>query len=436
MANSGRRPRPQRPSATQRDDGGQRDRSARHEGSNSRRDVPRSTSALLYPDESDRPASDVTLASRSYGLSTSRYGGQPSNFPAVQNIAHSSLRHSVHDTTRPISYRSGAYDGDVAAGLAYNTQRHYNSTSMDTLTSDFAHMGTRFLTQGSGDLASDILESHAYRPASPHRHHQHNSFPASGYNPPDLAPTRNPGAHQSASGRPMYSPVPGVGSDHAETHGTPEQSSPPLGTLRNRKAYSIRGESRGVYGPPLDWRYQVQRSPGDFFVVGRVFAILWHEGKGQQGTVISQGPVISDFNSQGKSTQNQFTRGRFGEEIFSGIRRMVVVKAMSQCAWCVPITTYGGKGVAKPGVDPAKHAIVYMRGSVPACKADEPRMTKEPLEVEPARPDERLDEMSRLNFGKVYTVEHNVKVRHVGMISWTSMVKFRGYASNEFRLDI
>jgi hypothetical protein len=45
-------------------------------------DVPRSTSALLYPDGSDRPASDVTLASRSYGLSTSRYGGQPSNFPA------------------------------------------------------------------------------------------------------------------------------------------------------------------------------------------------------------------------------------------------------------------------------------------------------------------------------------------------------------------
>lgn len=101
-----------------------------------------------------------------------------------------------------------------------------------------------------------------------------------------------------------------------------------------------------------------------------------------------------------------------------------------------PITTYGGKGVAKPGVDSAKHAIVYMRGSVPSPKADEPRMTKEPLEVEPARFNERLDEMSRLNFGKVYTVEHNVKVRNVGMISRTSMATFRGYARNEFRLDI
>ncbi|GIJ89049.1 hypothetical protein Asppvi_007978 [Aspergillus pseudoviridinutans] len=341
-----------------------------------------------------------------------------------------------YGSTQPINYLSRAFDEDVAAERAFNTQNNYRASTGEYNSTAFAHMGTRFLTPGSGGLDSDILESHDFQPASPHRHHQHNSFPSSGYSPPVSAPTRNPGAHQSASGRPMYSPMPGVGSDHAETHGTPEQSSPPLGTLRNRKAYTIRGEPRGVYEPTLDWRYQVQRPPGDFFVVGRVFAILWHEGKGQQGTVISQGTVIPDFNSLGRSTQNQFTRGRFGEEIFSGIRRMVVVKAMSQCAWCVPITTYGGKGVAKPGVDPAKHAIVYMRGSVPTCKADEPRMTKEPLEVEPARPDERLDEMSRLNFGKVYTVEHNVKVRNVGMISRISMVKFRGYASNEFRLDI
>jgi hypothetical protein len=35
--------------------------------------------------------------------------------------------------------------------------------------------------------------------------------------------------HQSASGRMMYSPMPGIGSDHMETHVTSEQSSPPLG---------------------------------------------------------------------------------------------------------------------------------------------------------------------------------------------------------------
>jgi hypothetical protein len=52
--------------------------------------------------------------------------------------------------------------------------------------------------------------------------------------------------------------------------------------------------------------------------------MLWYEGRGQQGTVISD-----------SISQRQFTRDRYGEMIYSGIRRMVVVKAMSESAWCV-----------------------------------------------------------------------------------------------------
>ncbi|KAF7130889.1 hypothetical protein CNMCM5793_003759 [Aspergillus hiratsukae] len=237
--------------------------------------------------------------------------------------------------------------------------------------------------------------------------------------PAHLAPARNPEAHRSASRRhAIYTPTPmsGVGSDHAWTHSTSEQSRP-LKALQNQKAYSIRGESDlGVYRPLLGQRYEVQRSPSEFFVVGRVFEILWHGGGGQQKT-----PDMS-----------QFTRGGFSEEIFSGTKRMVVVRPGSQCAWCIPITTYDGKRVAKAGVNPENHAIIYMRGSVPTQKANEPQMTKEPLEVEPASPDERLDEMSRLNFSKVYNVEYDVKVHPVGMISWTSMAKFTSYLNNEF----
>jgi hypothetical protein len=58
-------------------------------------------------------------------------------------------------------------------------------------------------------------------------------------------------------------------------------------------------------------------------------------------------------------------------------------------------------------------------------------MTKEPLEVTPATFDQRLDPMSRLNFGKIYTVEHNVKVLPVGKISERSMPKFLSYAKRE-----
>lgn len=54
-------------------------------------------------------------------------------------------------------------------------------------------------------------------------------------------------------------------------------------------------------------------------------------------------------------------------------------------------------------------------------------MTKVPLEVAPFSPGDRLDEKSRLNFGKVHTVEHNLRVRPIGRFSTESMSYYRGY---------
>lgn len=162
--------------------------------------------------------------------------------------------------------------------------------------------------------------------------------------------------------------------------------------------------------------------------------MLWHENAGLHGTILSQkGPP--------------FTKGKYQEPIYSSIRRMVVIKEQKGCCWCMyvsqslmigqpsnldrPITTYSGQGVAKSGVDRAKHAVIYMRGSEPATKKHEPKMSKEPLEVEPAQPDQKLDPMSRLNFGKVYTVEHNVKVLPVGRITDRSIARFDSYVKYE-----
>ena len=58
-------------------------------------------------------------------------------------------------------------------------------------------------------------------------------------------------------------------------------------------------------------------------------------------------------------------------------------------------------------------------------------MTKEPLEVDPAG-GQKLNCMSRVNFGKVYTVEHDVKVLSVGKIAEASLARFLEYAQHEF----
>jgi hypothetical protein len=86
-----------------------------------------------------------------------------------------------------------------------------------------------------------------------------------------------------------------------------------------------------------------------------------------------------------------------------------------------PISTYGGQGTAKKGVDPSAHAIIYMSDTTPSRLPSETGMTKKPLRVDPAGADQKLDAMSRVSFARIHTVEHNVKVMEVGRISPSSM---------------
>ncbi|KAJ0426927.1 hypothetical protein BJY00DRAFT_3590 [Aspergillus carlsbadensis] len=158
-----------------------------------------------------------------------------------------------------------------------------------------------------------------------------------------------------------------------------------------------------------------------YFGPGKVFSILWHEndGRDSNGTHVSAGPLF---------------RGKYGEAIYSTIRRMVVFKAFEQYSWCFSISTYGGRGLAKPGIDASKHTIAFMSGTAPRVGSNEPLMVKEPLAVDPERFDESLHSKSRLNFGKIYTVEHNVKVLPIGVIAEVSMPKFISYARAELAI--
>ncbi len=98
-----------------------------------------------------------------------------------------------------------------------------------------------------------------------------------------------------------------------------------------------------------------------------------------------------------------------------------------------PISTYGNRGVAKRNVNPNTHAIVYLRGTPPFQAPNEPRMIKEPLEVAAESRDETIHHMSRLDFGKIHTVEHNVKVLPIGRITSRSMTRFIQYTRDEMR---
>jgi hypothetical protein len=72
-----------------------------------------------------------------------------------------------------------------------------------------------------------------------------------------------------------------------------------------------------------------------------------------------------------------------------------------------------------------------MSDSHPARLPEETGMTKQAISVDPSGPDQKLDQMSRINFGKMYTVEHNVKVMSVGKISEGSRHLLVGYFNIE-----
>ncbi|KAK3636374.1 hypothetical protein LTR22_018750 [Elasticomyces elasticus] len=157
-----------------------------------------------------------------------------------------------------------------------------------------------------------------------------------------------------------------------------------------------------------------------FFCVGRVFLILWSEPAGETSTTI-ESVVPNDRSMSGISS------GPHNEYIYSKVRRFVVIRPGHNYCSALPVMSYGHQGVGKPGVVKAEHGIIYT-GSTPP----EPSRSERPGRSEPGMrtsairvtPDERgtkLDSLSRIDYAKVHTIHHNIKVAPFGVVHPNSM---------------
>lgn len=84
--------------------------------------------------------------------------------------------------------------------------------------------------------------------------------------------------------------------------------------------------------------------------------------------------------------------------------------------------SYGGKGVVERS-DAREHAIAYT-GDYPPLPLPGENMDRHAIKIEP-RGGNILNERSRINFSKIYTIEHNLKVKNIGSVpkeymSWVS----------------
>jgi hypothetical protein len=91
-----------------------------------------------------------------------------------------------------------------------------------------------------------------------------------------------------------------------------------------------------------------------------------------------------------------------------------------------PISTYGGRGCGKSGLTKGHHCIIYTGRDEPKMLKDEKPAKGEPgmmssIRVHARDRKEKMFDESRVNFGKMYTVEHNVKVYDFGDVHKSSL---------------
>jgi hypothetical protein len=144
--------------------------------------------------------------------------------------------------------------------------------------------------------------------------------------------------------------------------------------------------------------------PSRFFKTGRVFKVLWTE---PAGAATAADPDKSTFLSE----------VGFGQMSFTKFRRFIVVRERLHSCLCLPIYTYGGQGAAKPSVRPQDHAVVYVDGGPQPLPPENEMPGKEAIPIILEHQTETLEPMSRIDFSRVYTVEHNVRVLTIGRIS-------------------
>ena len=149
--------------------------------------------------------------------------------------------------------------------------------------------------------------------------------------------------------------------------------------------------------------------PKKYFTVGKVFHVLWTEPAGESNTVVT-------------TLEPGTSVGRFGERVFSKVRKFVVVREGESYCSALPIATYGRRGVSKPGIVKSEHSIIYTGRTAPSDLSEEspvrgePGMRPDAIRVIPDVSTDKLDPISRLDYGKVHTIQHNIKARSFGMV--------------------
>jgi len=103
------------------------------------------------------------------------------------------------------------------------------------------------------------------------------------------------------------------------------------------------------------------------------------------------------------------------QQVVTDWARFVVVRTHSGFSVCLRSSTYSGQATTKPGVNARDHAAVVPVGTQSTLLSGE-RLEKKDIQVKIENDKTTIDPMSRINFAKPYTVEHNVEILNIGRV--------------------
>ncbi|KAH6642194.1 hypothetical protein C7974DRAFT_446596, partial [Boeremia exigua] len=195
----------------------------------------------------------------------------------------------------------------------------------------------------------------------------------------------------------------------ASANTTAAPADPVPDELRHRKPNFIAGAPSQGWYEQLDSSYRMRTGAEAraFFRLGRVFSMLFVEA--------------ADAIAQYQPENDALTEVRFGGHVYTQVRRFVVVSVRRNFVQACAISTYRNQGTLRRGCDPTEHALVYNSSIDPeSCYLPgecERGLTKEPIEVIAADASAYLTRTSRIRFGKIYSIEWNVKVKDIGFVT-------------------
>ncbi|KAK5682115.1 hypothetical protein LTS10_005240 [Elasticomyces elasticus] len=206
------------------------------------------------------------------------------------------------------------------------------------------------------------------------------------------------------------------------------------GITAQRALYGTEGDEERLFST-----FKVRERAQRFFKVGRVFLILWTEPAGAGATAITS---YEQNDRTITAADRGLIPGRFGESVYSQVRRFVVIREGAHFCSALPIYTYGGQGVGKPSVRKSDHVIIYTSRQAPRpLRAELPRrgetdaLRPTPIRVVSDSPADILSSTSRLDLAKVHTIHHNIKVKPLGEVHPNSIEAFKAQFASVWGLQ-